>query len=160
MTVVGGAAVMAPVVSRAQQKAMPMIGVLSAGSPWTGFSPEPRPPDNDPFHKALSEVGYIDGQNVSFQYRFCEGHYDRLPALAADLVRREAAMILTTLGTPSALAAKNSTSAIPIIFTNVGDPVGAGLVASLARPGGNLTGFSNISPSYSSHSWDSRTGMV
>jgi putative tryptophan/tyrosine transport system substrate-binding protein len=145
MTGLGGAAVVAPVVSRAQPKVMPLIGVLSSGWPWPGFSPDPALLNKNPFTQALREAGYVDGQNVASEYRFAEGHYDRLPALAADLVGRKVDVILTNGGTPSALAAKNATSAIPIIFTSVGDPVGAGLVASLAHPGGNLTGFSNIS---------------
>jgi len=126
---------------RAQQKTMPVIGYLS------GFSPPPNLSDlgRDPFQQGLSETGYVGGQNVAFEYRWAEGHYDRLPALAADLVSRKVDLIKTAGGTPAALAAKGATSTIPIVFTNVGDPVGSGVVASLARPGGNLTGFSNMS---------------
>jgi hypothetical protein len=91
--------------------------------------------------KGLRETGYVDGQNVAFEYRWDEDHSDRLPALAADLVSRKVDVIITSSGTPGALAAKNATSTIPIVF-RTGDPVGMGLVASLARPGGNLTGFS------------------
>jgi putative tryptophan/tyrosine transport system substrate-binding protein len=123
---------------RAQQKAMPVIGLLSS------FSPGPNPPGGGPVHQGLSETGYVEGQNVTFEYRWAEGHYDRLPALAADLAGRKVDVIVTLGGTRPTLAAKNATSTIPIVFTGVGDPVGIGLVASLARPGGNLTGFSNI----------------
>jgi len=96
------------------------------------------------FHQGLGETGYVEGQNVATEYRWAEGHYDRLPALAADLVGRKVDVIVTVGGTPPALAAKSATSTIPIVFAFVGDPVGIGLVASLARPAGNLTGFSNI----------------
>jgi putative tryptophan/tyrosine transport system substrate-binding protein len=125
---------------RAQQKAMPVIGYLSS------FSPPPNLGDlgRSPFRQGLSETGFVDGQNAVLEYRWAEGHYDRLPALAADLVGRKVDLIVTSGGTPAALAAKNATSTIPIVFTHVSDPVGMGLVASLARPGGNLTGFANI----------------
>jgi putative tryptophan/tyrosine transport system substrate-binding protein len=90
------------------------------------------------------EAGFVEGRNIAFEYRWAEGHYDRLPALAAELVSRNIDLIMTNGGTPPALAAKSATSTIPIVFTHVSDPVGMGLVASLARPGGNLTGFANI----------------
>jgi putative ABC transport system substrate-binding protein len=118
---------------RAQQKAMPVIGWLSDG--WWTANPE--------FRQGLREAGYVEGKNLVIEYGWAEYRYDRLPALAAELVRRKVDVILTG-GAPSALASKNATSTIPIIFSGVGDPVGAGLVTSLARPGGNLTGFSNI----------------
>jgi putative tryptophan/tyrosine transport system substrate-binding protein len=132
----GGAMMAAPGGLRAQQKAMPVVGFLSAPAP---SSPDPF---MAAFHQGLRESGYVEGQSVAIEYRFAEGHYDRLPALAADLVGRKVDVIVA-IATNSALAAKSATSTIPIIFTGVGDPVGAGLVASLARPSSNLTGFSN-----------------
>src|SRR4051812_33556873 len=123
-----------PLVARAQQKAMPVIGVLSTSAPG---------PSSAPFMAALrqglSEAGYIDGQNLAIEYRWAEDHYDRLPALAADLVGRKVDLIVAG-SPPGAFAAKSATSTIPIVFRGGGDPVGDGLVASLARPGGNLTG--------------------
>jgi putative ABC transport system substrate-binding protein len=92
----------------------------------------------------MSQAGYVKGQNVAFEYRWAEDPYDRLSALTADLVSRKVDLIVTSGGTPAALAAKTATSTIPILFMFVSDPVEMGLVASLARPGGNLTGFSNI----------------
>jgi putative tryptophan/tyrosine transport system substrate-binding protein len=135
-----GGVMIASRVLRAQQKAMPVIGYLSS------FSPPPNLGDlaRSPSRQGLSETGFVEGQNAVFEYHWAEGHYDRLPALAADLVGRKVDLIVTSGGTPAALAAKNATSTIPIVFTHVSDPVGMGLVASLARPGGNLTGFANI----------------
>src|SRR6516164_6580749 len=120
---------------RAQQKAMPMIGFLSAGS---------LGPLVAAFHRGLSEAGWVEGKNVAVEFRWAEGHYDRLPALAADLVSRNVEVIVTTGGAASALAAKDATATIPIVFS-AADPVGSGLVASVARPSGNLTGFSILS---------------
>src|SRR5205085_8408986 len=125
-----------PLPGRAQQKAMPVIGVLNTGPPGPSSGPF-----MDAFLQGLSEAGYVEGQNVTIEYRWAEGHYDRLPALAADLVGRKVDLIMAT-SPPSALAAKNATSTIPIVFRGGSDPVGDGLVASLARPGGNLTGVS------------------
>ena len=126
---------------RAQQKAMPVVGCLNLSPP----PPSLADLSHDLVHEGLSETGYVEGKNVSFEYRWAEFHYDRLPALAAELVSRKVDVIVALSGTPTALAAKNATSTIPIVFINVGDPVGMGFVASLARPGGNITGFSNIS---------------
>jgi putative ABC transport system substrate-binding protein len=138
MLLVGGAMTMAPRV-HAQQKAMPVIGYLGAGD-----APSSPDPFLDALQQGLSETGYVEGQNLAMEYRAAEGHYDRLPALAADLVGRKVDVIVTP-GIVATRAAKDTTSTIPIVFTGVGDPVADGLVASLARPGGNLTGFSNIS---------------
>jgi ABC-type uncharacterized transport system substrate-binding protein len=127
-----GAVIVAPAV--AQQKALPVIGYVSLGSPG------PNEAYVVAFRQGLSENGYVEGQNLAIEYRWAEGRADRLPALAADLVGRNVDLITTVGGTPAALAAKNATSTIPIIFFTGNDPVATGLVASLARPGGNLTG--------------------
>ena len=132
--VLAGAMTAAPVV-RAQQKAMPVIVFLGS------TSPGPYAPFVAAFRQGLSETGYVEGQNVAIEYRWAEGRYDRLPALAADLVSRKVDVIAASGGEVSAFAAKNATSTIPILFI-AGDATAAGLVASLARPGGNLTGVS------------------
>jgi putative ABC transport system substrate-binding protein len=121
---------------RAQQKTMPVIGFLS------GTSPGPFAPYVAVFRQGLRETGYVEGQNVAIEYRWAEDRYDRLPGLAADLVGGKVDVIATSGGIPAARAAQNATSAIPIVFMGIGDPVGAGLVASFSRPGGNVTGMS------------------
>ena len=123
----------------AQQKAMPVIGYLGSASPGRGT------PWVAALHQGLSETGYVAGQNVALEYRWAEGHYDRLPALAADLVGRKVEVIVAG-STPAALAAKSATPMIPIVFTGVGDPVGAGLVASLARPGDSAPPWKAVHP--------------
>jgi putative ABC transport system substrate-binding protein len=120
-----------------QPKKVPRIGFLFYGSP--GPSPEV-----DAFRQGLRELGYIEGQNIAIEYRFASGRVERLPELAADLVRLELEVIVTP-ATPASLAAKQATSTIPIVFAAVADAVGAGLIASLARPGGNITGLTSIS---------------
>src|SRR5437763_13439913 len=133
-----GAAVAWPLAGRTQQKTMPVIGVLNTGSPGTSAAPF-----MPAFLQGLSEAGYVEGQNVGIEDRWAEGHCDRLPALAADLVGRKVDLIMAN-SPPSALAAKSATSTIPIVFRHGGDPVADGLVASPARPGGNLPGVSQI----------------
>ncbi len=133
IAILGGGVVGWPLAVGAQQKVVPVIGFLGSTSPGPSANMAA-------FHHGLSEIGYVDGRNVSIEYRWAEGQYDRLPGFAADLVSRKVDVIAAQ-STVSARAAKNATSVIPIAFI-VGDPVGAGLVASLARPGGNLTGVS------------------
>jgi putative ABC transport system substrate-binding protein len=133
ITMLGGAAALWPRATGAQQPAMPVVGFLGVDSP------EPNAGRQRVFHQSLKESGYVEGDNVTTLYRWAEGHLDRLPGLAADLARRRVA-VLASFGNAPALAAKAATTTIPIVFAVSEDPVRFGLVGSLARPGGNLTG--------------------
>jgi putative tryptophan/tyrosine transport system substrate-binding protein len=136
ITLLGSAAATWPLAASAQQPAVPVIGYLSARSP------DESKHLVDAFRSVLQTVGYVEGQNVAIHFRWAEGQYDRLPAMAAELVREKVAVLATLGGEPSALAAKAATSTIPIVFSVGGDPVKQGLAASYNRPGGNATGVS------------------
>jgi len=134
--VIAGAAVSSPLAARAQQPVLPVIGFVNS-APRQGFEPQVAA-----FLKGLGEAGYVDGRNVTIEYRWAEGQYDRLPVMVADLVQRQVAVIVAN--TPGNLVAKAATKSIPIVFTTAGDPVKLGLVASLDRPGGNVTGATQL----------------
>ncbi|MCU1233543.1 MAG: hypothetical protein JWP63_1510 [Candidatus Solibacter sp.] len=136
LTLLGGAAAAWPLATRAQQPKVPTIGALVIGN----ISPEEFWRE---FRQGLRDLGYIEGQNIRFEFRSAEGHLDRLPELAAELVRLKVDIIVT-LFTPTALAAKQATREIPIVMAETGDPIATGLVASLPRPGGNVTGIASV----------------
>ncbi len=137
ITLLGGAATL-PFAAHAQQKSMPVVGFLGSGPP------DLNGPNESAFRQGLAGLGSVEGRNILIEYRWAEGKPERFPVLAAELVARKVDVILTAGGTLAALAAKQATTTLPIVFGVVGDPIAEGLVASLARPGGNVTGLSNV----------------
>jgi putative ABC transport system substrate-binding protein len=138
ITLLGGAAVASPFAARAQPPTMPVIGVLRADTPSSGATVVAA------FRKGLSETGFVEGRNLAIEFRWAQNHRDRLSELASDLIRRQVKVIAAPLNAVGALVAKGLTTTVPIVFSTSGDPVQLGLVASLSRPGGNVTGFSDM----------------